>query len=488
MVFTDAQTRALSIIPHVTGPFSFVGSAWIITDILRDRTRWSKPYHRLLFAMAFFDSLSSIALGLSTWPIPSGSSGVYAPLGTQQTCSAQGFFIQANIASPMYNFCLSLYYLLLVKFSISETRIGKRIEPWMHAGTITFSLGTSFVCLGLGMFNSANLWCWISALPKGCEQSYNNSGETTCTRGDNAEIFRWAFFFAPLWTSIVGSMVAMFMLFKAVRTQEDKVAKWTEEYVRSSAKEELHGGAGESTNVDASGTRNKKSRSKMVSFSTSVVSKFQASIAKSSTWSSVASSTRNSEVPKRHNDAESTSGNNEVSIDRDDEATNGQNVGASSTQHLPSTNSLPEIKLRRDKSKRIHRKSNMVMWQAFRYVSVFWLTWLFGSINRLLQLAGRNVFWVMVLHAIFVPLQGFLNFLVYKYPVYYRWKETRRKGQEAKMKQRQEEMGIVCDAATPKSSVAFTKRFSGISMDRSKRPSETSDHNSRTSEEKIPEA
>ena len=56
------------------------------------------------------------------------------------------------------------------------------------------------------------------------------------------------------------------------------------------------------------------------------------------------------------------------------------------------------------------------------------------------------------------------------------------------MKQRQEEMGIVCDAPTPKSSVAFTKRFSGMSMDRSKRPSETSDHNSRTSEEKIPEA
>ena len=488
MAFTDAQTRALSIIPHATGPFSFVGSAWIITDILRDRTRWAKPYHRLLFAMAFFDALSSIALGLSTLPIPSGSSGVYAPMGTQQTCSAQGFFIQANIASPLYNFCLSLYYLLLVRYSISETRIAHRFEPWMHGCTVTFGLGTSFVCLGLGVFNNSNLWCWISALPKGCEQSYNNGGETTCTRGDNAEIFRWAFFFAPLWASIVGSMVAMFMLWKSVRTQEDKVAKWTEEYVRSSAKEELHGCAGESMNADKDGAGKRENGSKMVSFSTSVISKFRASIAKSSAWSSRASSTRSSGVPISRNDEASRSRNCGASNTRNNEALTSRNDGKSSALHSPSNNSLPEIKLKRDQSKRIHRKSNMVMWQAFRYVSVFWLTWLFGSINRLLQLAGRNVFWVMVLHALFVPLQGFLNFLVYKYPIYYRWKEKRRKNREAKITQQQEEMGMVCGASTNKTSVAFTKRFSGMSMERSKRPSEVSDHNSRISEENIPEA
>ena len=104
--------------------------------ILHDRyKKLSKPYYRLLFAMCIFDTFSSIALGLSTWPIPAGSTGVYAPLGNVQTCSAQAvsmymcivlmcelwcikliylffcwvcqFFIQANIASPIYNFMLS---------------------------------------------------------------------------------------------------------------------------------------------------------------------------------------------------------------------------------------------------------------------------------------------------------------------------------------------------------------------------------------------
>ena len=90
----------------------------------------------------------------------------------------------------------------------------------------------------------------------------------------------------------------------------------------------------------------------------------------------------------------------------------------------------------------------------------------------------------MVLHAVFVPLQGFLNFLVYKYPVYYAWKERRRKARKATNKQRQDETGVICDALT-KASFAFTKRFSGMSMERPKRPSESSDHNGEIFEEKI---
>ena len=436
MAFTYAQKKALSIIPHVTGPFSFVGSVCIIVEVIRDRTRWTKSYHRLLFAMASFDALSSVALGLSTWPIPAGSEGVYAPLGTQGTCSAQAFFIQANIASPIYNFCLGLYYLLLVKYSISEAQIKQKIEPWMHGCTIIFGVGTSFVCLGLGMFNNSNLWCWINALPKGCKQSYNNGGETTCTRGDNAEIFRWLFFYAPLWAAIFGSMVTMYMLWKVVRMQEEKVAKWTATYKRSSESK--------------SGNETTSTGGK-VSFSSSVITKIRFSVQRSRT---------------RH--PESSSQSDQMQGD------------AESSTALASVNTM---KFKRDKSKRLHRKSNMVMWQAFRYVTVFWLTWLFGSINRLMQLAGRQVFWIMVLHAFFVPLQGWLNFLVYKWPVFYRW----RKRRAAEKRRRQEEMGVACDSQS-KTSAAYTKRFSGMSMEESGgRPSEANNM-SRISEEKSPEA
>ena len=77
--------------------------------------------------------------------------------------------------------------------------------------------------------------------------------------------------------------------------------------------------------------------------------------------------------------------------------------------------------------------------------------------------------------------------MVYKYPVFYRWKEARRKRRAAKKKQRQEDMGVVC-VSQSKTSAAYSKRFSGMSMEESGgRPSEVNNM-SRISEEKSPEA
>lgn len=165
MGFTETQNKVIAILPKFTGPISFLGSAWIIYEILCDRRKWNRPYHRLLFMMCVFDAFSSIALGLSTWPIPEGAL-VFAASGTVQTCSAQAFFIQANIASPIYNFMLSVYFLLVIKHSLPEGRMRNRVEPIMQAVTIIFAVGTAVVSLGMGLFNDSSLWCWINAAPK----------------------------------------------------------------------------------------------------------------------------------------------------------------------------------------------------------------------------------------------------------------------------------------------------------------------------------
>lgn len=44
--------------------------------------------------------------------------------------------------------------------------------------------------------------------------------ETDCIRGDNAEIYRWSFFFAPLWAAIVFCVTVMILIFKSVRDKE----------------------------------------------------------------------------------------------------------------------------------------------------------------------------------------------------------------------------------------------------------------------------
>lgn len=165
MAFTENQNKALAILPKITGPLSFLGSASIIYEIASDKRKWSRPYHRLLFSMCVFDAFSSIALALSTWPIPEGSP-VYAASGNTATCSAQAFFIQANIASPIYNFMLSVYFLLVIKHNRNERHVRDRVEPIMQGITIVFALGTSVVCLAMGLFNDSSLWCWINAAPK----------------------------------------------------------------------------------------------------------------------------------------------------------------------------------------------------------------------------------------------------------------------------------------------------------------------------------
>mmetsp|Transcript_21911 Transcript_21911/g.48972 ORF Transcript_21911/g.48972 Transcript_21911/m.48972 type:complete len:162 (-) Transcript_21911:57-542(-) len=121
------------------------------------------------------------------------------------------------------------------------------------------------------------------------------------------------------------------------------------------------------------------------------------------------------------------------------------------------------------------------MWQAFRYVAAFWLTWLPATLNRLLQLSGRNVFWVFVLHSIFVPLQGAMNWCVYKYPQFYKWKEARRKARKKRRKQAEGVFG----AESTNASIVYTRRFSGMSLESTRRKDQRLSHVSGDDDESI---
>ena len=63
-------------------------------------------------------------------------------------------------------------------------------------------------------------------------------------RGDNAEIYRWAIFFGPLWACIVGCMIVMIMIFVSVRKQENKLKKYqfTSTAARRGSTESSNGG------------------------------------------------------------------------------------------------------------------------------------------------------------------------------------------------------------------------------------------------------
>eukprot|EP00562_Extubocellulus_spinifer_P028623 CAMPEP_0178655324 /NCGR_PEP_ID=MMETSP0698-20121128/24219_1 /TAXON_ID=265572 /ORGANISM="Extubocellulus spinifer, Strain CCMP396" /LENGTH=334 /DNA_ID=CAMNT_0020297283 /DNA_START=323 /DNA_END=1328 /DNA_ORIENTATION=- len=319
--------------------------------------------------MACYDVVCSIAFGLSTWPIPRGSPGVYAPLGTVGTCTAQGFFVQASIAVPLYNLCLSIYYLLKV-----NRIIRRKYETWMHVFIMFLAFGTAFVGLGMGWYHDSTLWCWFNGSPKGCKQSWRNDGVTTCEQGDNTQIFRWAFYYAWLWFAIAGTMLNMFLLWRAVKKEEKNSVRWTMNYMSASQL-----AAEYRTGRDPGRHRDRLCNLYYMSasqFGGGIPHRQGSGASSRSSLQFVMSSIRRlgSARPSLDADADADAeGDGELDAEF-----------ADNTAPAPSSSAPNRRAASQGQSK--NRLSNMVMWQAFRYVLAFWITWLFGSLNRLLQL------------------------------------------------------------------------------------------------------
>ncbi|KAG7352305.1 hypothetical protein IV203_008353 [Nitzschia inconspicua] len=212
--FTRKQQAALAVIPKISASLSFLGSSWIVIEVLTRKSKRQNVYNRLLCAMSCFDIASASWMFASTWPIPQNSQDVAFAVGNQTTCEIQGFFIQIGIIPFLYNSCLAIYFLLVVHYNIPEERLRFNIEPVMHIFSISFGLLTSLSALFMRLYNNANLWCWISSYPSACVGD-------ECVRGrDDFEVFRWGFFYIPLWSCALVVTVTMIFIYRTVRQRE----------------------------------------------------------------------------------------------------------------------------------------------------------------------------------------------------------------------------------------------------------------------------
>lgn len=264
-----------------------------------------RTHNRLLVGMSCCDFVVSSWFFLTTWPIPRGTPGIYGAVGTQASCEAQGFFSQFSIAVVMYNASLSVYYFVKIRKHWSDTFIKRRVEPFLHLWAWLFGLATSTAALVLDLYNNDSWECWIAPNPPTCQESWKHDGESTCVRGDNASLFRWVFYYAPLWTAITVVTVLMILVYRAVRSAERGVERYAD---------------GSCSNSNS------------------------------------------------------------------------------------------------------RKYSKRVATQGYWYCGAFYLTWLFPTITRLTQLFGKTPYPLILITAMFVPIQGFFNCLVFIHP---RWKTLR---------------------------------------------------------------
>lgn len=210
----------LVFLPKFTSTLSILGSSMIISQFSVSKTNRQNMQQRLVFAMSCIDLMVSIVWFSTNLFLPVYMDTNYPlKLGNSTTCTIQGFLVQTSIASPLYNFILSSYYLLVVKYQWSDMRL-KKLEKYMHIVPISFGVITAVIVLCLDMYNPASWDCWIAP-----DININNE-ENFDSREGLARILQWTFFLGPLWISMIVSSLFMLSIYLHVRKIEKRTLKW----------------------------------------------------------------------------------------------------------------------------------------------------------------------------------------------------------------------------------------------------------------------
>mmetsp|Transcript_22476 Transcript_22476/g.48950 ORF Transcript_22476/g.48950 Transcript_22476/m.48950 type:complete len:581 (+) Transcript_22476:464-2206(+) len=377
MSLSHGQMVAIELAPKFGAFLSLLGSSLIIYRLLvHGRTELrTRTGHRILLAMSCVDIPNSIQFFLSSWAAPRDAPGQVWAVGTQGTCSMQAFFGHLGIAMPAYNVAMSAYYYLTVVHSWREHDfIGKWPEFLMHFFPLGFAFGTGLAGLIQKLYAYSGSWCWIAPDPPDCLESFHNNGVTTCERGDNWSIYRWAYWYAPLWACLLAITVLQYVLYRKVRGIERKADKWNAE----------HAGDGEYSDFYSDRER---------SFA-----------------------------------SERTTDNNNNNTPNDNSNNNNEQEEQQPQSLPPQQRRLsgPRRKSQQQQQQGAQKKlrnSQRVMGQCLAYAMAAYGTFIIPTTNRIVtQATGEYYFALGLMHALIEPTQGIWNYLVFNRPRYLRYR------------------------------------------------------------------
>ena len=219
-IFSPVQVQALYVLPMISGSISLLGSGTIATMILISVDRLSYPFRRLIFGLSIMDIIQSIAMIMGPFSLPANIDGVLWSKGNVTTCDIQGFALHIGFAGvPMYMLSLSVYYLYSIKFNMKDKVFSRKIEPWLHAGSICWTLLGGIACWATGSFNmmEAGNICWYTPSPYDCVAN----DDVECDRGKHAFTFGWIFGGSNFLT-LCGIIYCLYGVCRTVIDQEER--------------------------------------------------------------------------------------------------------------------------------------------------------------------------------------------------------------------------------------------------------------------------
>jgi hypothetical protein len=91
--------------------------------------------------------------------------------------------LQAGVGFLIYNACLSIYYVLTIRYNVSKARMIWR-EKIMHTVSVVWGLGAAIVPIPMEIYNELGVGsgCWLGQFPQYCGTEEN---PVPCERGAN---------------------------------------------------------------------------------------------------------------------------------------------------------------------------------------------------------------------------------------------------------------------------------------------------------------
>jgi len=129
-------TNTALITVTTSATVSVLSSLTILYVVYRSERQFRSVYHRIITGIAFFDLISSLAIALTTIPMPKDviypfeGQRVY---GTVETCEAQGFMITFGFLGSLCMSCgLSIFYASIIHFRMKDRKLRRCLEPTIH--------------------------------------------------------------------------------------------------------------------------------------------------------------------------------------------------------------------------------------------------------------------------------------------------------------------------------------------------------------------
>ena len=197
---TDAQEQVIAILPLFTALLSILGSAIIIRLTVRIG-QLKTSYDRILFGLSIADLSSSTVNSLAAFLVPQSSSHRIWAVGNDATCRALGTLWQITTAGFMYSGMLTLYFVLTIRFGVTERTFSKYWEPAIHMMAVGGPLITGIIGLALNVYDEVRLGpgCWT--VP-------------TKTYG---EAFGWIATAVPMAITMTGVIIGQIMIYRHCR-------------------------------------------------------------------------------------------------------------------------------------------------------------------------------------------------------------------------------------------------------------------------------